>query len=76
MVDIRNQELQLKSADMQRKTSEFEARQELEREKERNNVLVDQQRIDVSEAALEDKTRIAEERIQTQKDIALLNATK
>jgi len=76
LVDIRNQELQLKSADMQRKTSEFEARQELEREKERNNVLVDQQRIDVSEAALEDKTRIAEERIQTQKDIALLNATK
>ena len=70
LVDIRNQELQLKAADMQRKTSEFEARQELEREKERNDVLVDQQRIDVSEAALQDKTRVAEERIQTQRDIA------
>ena len=76
LVDIRNQELQLKAADMQRKTSEFEARQELEREKERNNVLVDQQRIDVSEAALDDKTRIAEERIQTQRDIASMNAMK
>ena len=76
LVDIRNQELQLKAADMERKTSEFEARQELDREKERNNVLVDQQRIDVSEAALEDKTRIAEERIQTQRDIAAVGAMK
>jgi len=48
----------------------------MEREKERNSVLVDQQRIDVSEAALEDKTRIAEERIQTQRDIASMNAMK
>tara|TARA_R110000824_G_scaffold40116_6_gene120536 strand:- start:2362 stop:4848 length:2487 start_codon:yes stop_codon:yes gene_type:complete len=70
LVDIRNQELQLKAADMQRKTSEFESKQALEREKERNDVLVDQQRIDVSEAALQDKTRVAEDRIQTQRDIA------
>ena len=76
LVDIRNQELQLKAADMERKVSEFEAKQQMEREKERNNVLVDQQRIDVSEAALEDKTRIAEERIQTQRDIASMNAMK
>lgn len=76
LVDIRNQELQLKTADLERKSSEFEAKQQMEREKERNSVLVDQQRIDVSEAALEDKTRIAEERIQTQRDIASLNAMK
>ena len=76
LVDIRNQELQLKAADMERKVSEFEAKQQMEREKERNSVLVDQQRIDVSEAALEDKTRIAEERIQTQRDIASMNAMK
>ena len=76
LVDIRNQELQLKSADMERKASEFETKQQMEREKERNSVLVDQQRIDVSEAALEDKTRIAEERIQTQRDIASMNAMK
>ena len=55
-------------------TSEFESKQALEREKERNDVLVDQQRIDVSEAALQDKTRVAEDRIQTQRDIAAINA--
>lgn len=76
LVDIRNQELQLKAADMQRKSSEFEAKQELEREKEKNDVLVSQQRIDVSEAALDDKTRIAEDRIRTQREIAVMNATK
>ena len=76
LVDIRNQELQLKAADMQRKSSEFEAKQELEREKEKNDVLVNQQRIDVSEAALDDKTRIAEDRIRTQREIAVMNATK
>jgi hypothetical protein len=74
LVDIRNQELQLKAADLQRKQSEFETKQEFEREKERNDVLTAQQRIDVSEAALADKTRVAEERIQTQRDIAALNA--
>ena len=76
LVDIRNQELQLKAADMQRKSAEFEAKQELEREKEKNDVLVNQQRIDVSEAALDDKTRIAEDRIRTQREIAVMNATK
>ena len=76
LVDIRNQELQLKAADMQRKSSEFEAKQELEREKEKNDIRVNQQSIDVSEAALEDKTRIAEDRIRTQGEIAVMNATK
>ena len=75
LVDIRNQELQLKAADLQRKQSEFEAKQEFDRERERNDVLTAQQRIDVSEAALADKTRVAEERIQTQRDIAALNAS-
>ena len=74
LVDIRNQELQLKAADMQRKQAEFESKQEFQREQERNDVLTAQQRIDVSEAALADKTRIAEDRIQTQRDIANLNA--
>ena len=76
LVDIRNQELQIKAADLQRKQTEFEAKQELDREKERNDVLTAQQRIDVSEAALADKTRIAEDRIQTQRDIAALNSNK
>jgi hypothetical protein len=74
LVNIRNQELQLKAADIQRKEAEFESRQEFDREKERNDVLTAQQRIDVSEAALADKTRIAEDRIKTQRDIAVLNS--
>jgi len=74
LVDIRNQELQLKAADLQRKQEEFDAKQAFNEEKERSDVLIAQQRIDVSEAALDDKTRIAEERLQTQRDIASLNA--
>ena len=75
LVDIRNQELQIKAADLERKQAEFEAKQEFAREKEQNDVLTAQQRIDVSEAALADKTRIAENRIQTQRDIAALNSS-
>ena len=73
LVTIRKQELALKGADIERKKEEFERSQELDREKERNDALVQQQRIDISEEALKDKTRIAEERIQTQRDIAAMN---
>lgn len=76
LVAIRQQELQIKASDLQRKESEFEARQELEKEKERNDTLISQQRIDVSEEALKDKTRIAEDRIQTQRDIAEFKSTQ
>ena len=54
-------------------SQEFEKRQEFDKERERNQRLVDQQRIDISEEALNDKTRIAEERIQAQRDIANAN---
>jgi hypothetical protein len=74
LVEIRQQELQLKAADMQRKQGEFEARQEMEREKERNDVLIAQQRIDAQEKAIDERSRVAEERIQTQRDIAAVNA--
>ena len=73
LVDIRNQELQIKAADMQRKQQEFEAKQEMESEKERNDVLIAQQRIDAQEKGIDERSRIAEERIQTQRDIAALN---
>jgi hypothetical protein len=59
---------------MQRKQGEFEARQEMEREKERNDVLIAQQRIDAQEKAIDERSRVAEERIQTQRDIAAVNA--
>jgi len=74
LVDIRNQELQLKAADMQRKQQEFDAKQEMEGEKERNDVLIAQQRIDAQEKAIDERSRVAEERIQTQRDIAALNS--
>jgi len=74
LVDIRNQELQLKAADMQRKQQEFDAKQEMESEKERNDVLIAQQRVDAQEKAIDERSRVAEERIQTQRDIAALNS--
>ena len=76
LVTIRKQELALRGQDIERKAEEFEKKQELDKEKERNQRLVDQQRIDISEEALNDKTRIAEERIQTQRDIANANINR
>jgi hypothetical protein len=76
LVTIRKQELALRGQDIERKAEEFEKKQELDKEKERNQRLVDQQRIDISEEALNDKTRIAEERIQTQRDIASANINR
>ena len=74
LVDIRNQELQLKAADLQRKQGEFDSKQELDREKERNDVLIAQQRIDAQEKAIDERARVAEERIKTQRDIAAINS--
>ena len=74
LVDIRNQELQLKAADLQRKQEEFDSRQELDREKERNDTLIAQQRIDTQEKAIDERARVAEERIKTQRDIAAVNS--
>tara|TARA_R100000808_G_scaffold9248_1_gene25465 strand:- start:6931 stop:9366 length:2436 start_codon:yes stop_codon:yes gene_type:complete len=74
LVAIRQQELQLKAADMERKSTEFESKQNFEREREFNDSQIDQQRMDLQREALDDKTRVAEERIQTQRDIAALSA--
>jgi hypothetical protein len=74
LVAIRQQELQLKAADMQRKSSEFDAKQELEREREMMDARLAEERLNLQQDALEDKTRVAEDRIQTQRDIATLNA--
>ena len=76
LVTIRKQELALRGQDIERKAKEFEEKQEFDKEKERNQRLVDQQRIDISEEALNDKTRIAEERIEAQRDIASANINR
>ena len=73
LVAIRQQELALRGAEIQEKARQFEEKQALEREKERNDVLVSQQRIDLQEEANAEKVRVAEERIQTQRDIAAAN---
>ena len=72
LVAIRQQELALRGADIQRKAQEFEERQQLEREKEYQDSLLDVERLKLSKDALENKTRIAEERIDNQRDIAAL----
>ena len=74
LVAIRQQELQLKAADLERKSTEFDAKQELEREKEMMDASLAQERLNIQQDALADKTRVAEDRIQTQRDIAALNA--
>ena len=74
LVAIRQQELQLKATDMQRKSTEFEAKQELEREKEMTDTSLATERLNLQQDALADKTRVAEDRIQTQRDIAAINA--
>tara|TARA_R110000796_G_scaffold40391_8_gene99938 strand:+ start:4681 stop:7128 length:2448 start_codon:yes stop_codon:yes gene_type:complete len=73
LVAIRQQELALKGAEIQAREKQFEAKQELEKQKEQNDVLLAQQRLDLSEEATSEKTRVAEERIQTQRDIAAAN---
>ena len=73
LVAIRQQELALRGAEIQQKSEEFDRKQELDREKERNDVLIAQQRIDLQEQANQEKVRVAEERIQTQRDIAAAN---
>ena len=47
LVAIRQQELQLKAADMERKSTEFEAKQELEREKEMTDASLAQERLNL-----------------------------
>ena len=73
LVAIRQQELSLRGAEIQEKARQFEEKQQMEREKERNDILLNQQRIDLQEEANSDKVRVAEERIQTQREIAAAN---
>jgi hypothetical protein len=69
LVTIRKQELALRGQEIQQKDDQFKKKQEMEMQKERNDVLIDQQRLDQQE-------EIAQDRIQTQRDIAAMNAMK
>ena len=74
LVAIRQQELALRDADIKRRQKEAEDKIQLEREKELADQMQASQRINIQKEALDEKTRVAEERIQTQRDIAALNS--
>jgi len=63
----------LREADIQRRSEEAKERAQLDREKELNDQVEAQTRLGIQQEALNQKTRVAEERIQTQRDIAALN---
>ena len=73
LVAIRQQELALRGAEIQEKSRQFDEKQDMEREKERNDVLLAQQRLDLQEEANEERIRVADSRVQTQRDIAAAN---
>jgi len=73
LVAIRQQELALRGAEIQEKSRQFEEKHDMEREKARNDVLLSQQRLDLQEGANEERIRVAEERVQAQRDIAAAN---
>ena len=73
LVAIRQQELALRGAEIQEKSRQFEEKQDMEREKERNDDLLAQQRLDLQEEANEERIRVADSRVQTQRDIAAAN---
>ena len=69
LVTIRKQELALRGQEIAQKQDQFEKKQNLDIEKERNDVLLDQQRLDQQE-------EIANQRDQTTRDIAAMKAMK
>ena len=73
LVAIRQQELALRGAEIQEKARQFEEKQGMEQEKERNDVLLAQQRLDLQEEANGERIRVAEDRVQAQRDIAAAN---
>jgi len=74
LVAIRQQELEIKAADVQRKSEEFATKQDMEMQKEASDNMLEQERLQLQQNALADKTRVAQDRIQTQRDIASMNA--
>ena len=69
LVSIRKQELALRGQEVAQRQQQFEVEQEFKKEKERNDVLLDQQRLDQQE-------EIANQNDQTKRDIASLKEMK
>jgi hypothetical protein len=69
LVSIRKQELAIRGQEVAQKQQQFEVEQQFKKEKERNDVLLDQQRLDQQE-------EIANQNDQTKRDIASLKEMK
>jgi len=74
LVAIRQQELAIRQADVERRAKESDDKIQLEREKELADQMQAAQRLNIQEKGIEERSRVAEERIQTQRDIAALNS--
>jgi hypothetical protein len=73
LVAIRQQELQLRGMVIERRAKEAADKAQLEREKEMNDQMESAARLNIQEKGIDERTCVAEERIQTQRDIAALN---
>ena len=69
LVSIRKQELALKGQELAQRQEQFEVKQQFAQDKERNDVLLDQQRLDQQE-------EIANQNDQTKRDIAAAKEMK
>ena len=67
LVSLRKQELALRGSEIQQKAEQFNKKTEMEMQKESNDTMIDNKR-------LEQQEEIAQDRIQTQRDIAAMNA--
>ena len=67
LVSLRKQELALRGSEIQQKAEQFNKKAEMEMQKESNDTMLDNKR-------LQQQEDIAQDRIQTQRDIAAMNA--
>ena len=67
LVTIRKQELALRGQEIQQKDQQFQQKQEMDNQKEMNDTMIDKQRLELQD-------QIAQDRIETQRDIAAMNA--
>jgi hypothetical protein len=68
LVQLRQQELALKEADMERKGQEFQQRLIHDVRSDDNDIAIDQERLRLQEKNINDRTAVAEERIEVQRE--------
>ena len=74
LVMIRQQELAIKEQQIQQDAQTEAMKMAANADKERNKVLIAQQRIDQQDEATQERANVARERIEAQRDIAMMNA--